>query len=85
MKLDPIIATDPDGKDYLFDNKYAALQFVRGYKPSSGDIKTLNAAVESGRVMSGWKFRYLDKNEKEIYEKVLCESRRQKYGLDPRP
>lgn len=85
MKYDPIIATDLDGKDYLFDSKYVALMFIRGYKPSSGDVKTLTAAIESGRTMSGWKFRNLDNNEKDYYEKVLRQQGGQEYGPDPRP
>ena len=91
MKKTPIVGIAPDGKEYLFNNFNAALNFVNANNGGSS-IKELEkmlngmpSSEKSTLARTRWKFRYLDNYEKEIYEKVLCESRRQEYGPDPRP
>ena len=81
-KHQPIIGTDPDGKEYLFPNKNAALDFVCGRRAGSYERKQL----EEKKKIKGWTFRYLNENEIiYYYEKILCKPGWEKYGTDPRP
>lgn len=77
-----MIGTDPDGKEYLFPSKNAALEFVTGRRPGGIDAKELGKKME----IRGWTFRYLNDNEIiYYYEEILRQQRGKEYGLNPRP